>query len=281
VGKRKKLAISRRELERLEKEAERGDEVAREILDRWRNRKGMKWYDIALIELMVEEGVEIELTSRPRREHNVNVAYMESRGRGNSGESEWMVFEDFDDAEEYAEAYVKEMLEDEPSMFNQDWLSDFVTIDDTTKETIADEESESYIDDQDEDDLLDDAGMLDVYEELQERLDEIEEEVDEEDADTAALWQEERDIRSRMEYLIEDARQSVGEQMFQHAMERMEDVQEFLNELGYDSYPDFVTFDLDAAAKSAINVDGVAHFLDRYDGSEIELPSDAVAFGIN
>ena len=39
--------------------------------------------------------------------------------------------------------------------------------------------------------------------------------------------------------------------------------------------------DSDAAAEAAVDTDGAAHFLDLYDGKEVELPSGAVAYGTN
>lgn len=43
----------------------------------------------------------------------------------------------------------------------------------------------------------------------------------------------------------------------------------------------FIRIDEEAAAKDAVNIDGVAHFLASYDGEEIELPSGAVAYRVN
>lgn len=43
----------------------------------------------------------------------------------------------------------------------------------------------------------------------------------------------------------------------------------------------FIQIDVDKAVEDAIDTDGISHFLDRYDGSELDLPSGAIAYGTN
>jgi len=46
-------------------------------------------------------------------------------------QKEYLVFPSYNAAERYAVNYVKEMLEDDPSMFNQDWLQYYMKANDT------------------------------------------------------------------------------------------------------------------------------------------------------
>ena len=50
---------------------------------------------------------------------------------------------------------------------------------------------------------------------------------------------------------------------------------------GEDEIPSWISVDVDKAAKAALRDDGVAHFLDRYDGDYVELASGAEAYGTN
>jgi hypothetical protein len=260
-----------------------------------------KWYDVAAEELGAEEDVEVRVI---RKERNFGVKYIEmaARGRGNSGESEWMVFEKWKDAEKYAYEYVKEMLEEEPGMFSQKWLKNYIEINKGDAQQIASEGADSYVDDLHGEDerLIEEAGMEDEWEDLDEEYTDLEDEMsdldfeseDTEDASRKkAISKREGEIRERLkrieaekEDLVQSAAEQVRENYEEYELERMKDPMEYLSDLGYDlseGLPGFVSINTDKAAKSALREDGVDHFLDRYDGDSIQLDSGAYAFGTN
>ena len=83
---------------------------------------------------------------------DANIEFLD-RGRhsdwGNSGaftadgeEFNWILNEE--EAERMATDYVREMLETEPELFTQDWLTNYLTISNTDIRLIAQEEYEAY-----------------------------------------------------------------------------------------------------------------------------------------
>lgn len=253
--------------------------------ERDRRRVAANWMEQARRELEEELDCEIKKVKQ-MRDFGVQYANMESRGRASNGESEWMVFKSFKDAEKYALAYVESMIEDEPGMFTPKWLQNYIMVRPGDIKIIADEEADSVIGDMDDEDTLEQAGMLDEWEEIEERIDELNQELD--DAD----FKEQKAIREkivRLEAAQEELVQSAGEQLYNEHVEYTTDrlkneLFDYLDDLGYDlssGFPDWVTVDAAKAAKDAIRMDGVAHFLDGYDGDAVELDSGAEAFGTN
>lgn len=254
-----------------------------------------KWVETALAELAEEEGLESDdLLSRGKTPfgYGVNV----EGSRGDSGESEWMLFEDYDDAEREAIAYVKDMLEDDPGMFNQSFIEQYLSVTDTDARLIGNDMADSYVDDLDEDRVLDEANMDDAWQELEDEKDEIEygDARDAEDADDAALDRRVKEIEKEQETIVDEARDALREEIsdrYEKMVKR--DPAEFIEEVyGYRSIgdytrdtggdmPSWLYLDVDKAADAAVSTDGVAHFLDSYDGDATELPSGAVAFGTN
>ena len=153
----------------------------------------------------------------------------------NNEESEWLVADDEDQAEEMAIALVTDDLENEPALFDRKWLSQYIYISDTDKNILIEEERESLEGDVPEDDMT---SMLDSYEQG-----------------------------------LEDP------------------VQYFVNDTGIFSFEDlieasFIQIDISLASQGAVDTDGVAHFLDKYDGVEeyIEDPETGdtyIAYGLS
>ena len=82
---------------------------------------------------------------------------------------EWMVFDDYDAAEQYAIDRIKEDLEDEPGIFNQSFIESHVYITDTDKRLIANDFADMLRE------SLEDEGLLE--DEIEEQTDERYEEV--------------------------------------------------------------------------------------------------------
>jgi len=210
------------------------------------------WESKSIKELAVDQKGEVK-EAKDRDGDYVNVEMDDGR--------EYMVFENYDDAERYAIERVKEDLDDDPSMFTQDWLQQFITISDTDKRIMASEEADNQIENMDDDDILRRANVSDEYD-------------GEEDDD-------------KKEKILEEAKDSVREEIEKEWEDGLEDPVSFLcDDQGLYSREEllkqnFVFIDTDEASKDAVNTDGVAHFLARYDGDQIELPGGAVAYRTN
>ena len=257
-----------------------GEEVKqrRADYDKEQMAKAEVWVATAKRELEVALEVETSIEDEDNDRFTLSATPGE---KGNNGESEWIVFQDSDSAEAYALERVQNDLENEPGSFSPEWLQTFITIDDTTRRIMAGEESDHYVDEQMEDDeILEAANVKDEYDEIQEQIDNLDSEAEDYDAQETAL-------EEQKEKILEDAKETVREEKYEEIYEALDDpIQYFVHDQGMYSLEDlfkanFISIDYNEAAQSAIDDDGVAHFLDYYDGAEVELPSGAVAFGTN
>ena len=167
--------------------------------------------------------------------------------KGNNGEREWIVFEDDEKAEEAALSKVKEDLENESEIFTQSWLQYYIEITDTDRRIIAGEESDNRVENMEDEEVTQEAGIDDP----------------------------------------DEAREALQEKYYDEMYKALEDpINYFVDEQGIYSIEDlmkqsFIRIDVERAAQDAIDTDGVAHFLDNYDGEGLELPSGAIAYGTN
>lgn len=239
------------------------------------------WKKTAKKELERELGVNTKIRSYEYYEDLGALALESVTGAANNGESEWIVFKNPDEAELAAIAKVKEDLENEPGLFTQSWLQEFIKISGTDRRLIANEEADDYVDNVlGEDDLIKEADLEEEMREITERQSELDDEDPGYDQKYASL-EKEREQR------LETAKDKVREDRQKEIYEALKDpIQYFVEDQGIYSREDllkqnFITIDVDEAAKDAVDTDGVAHFLDNYDNSEVELASGAVAFGTN
>jgi hypothetical protein len=248
-------------------------------------RSAAGWEDKAVAELAKVEGLDAD-DLKTRRGPGRNSIEVESRGGpGDSGEREWFVFKSDDDAERYALEYVTEMLEEEPELFTRSWLMNYVSIRPGDIGIIASEEADNYIEgiEDDEARLMDEADMESAWDKLEEQewdLDDMDPEPD----DYKARMKK---IEDKKEELIEKAKDKLRERYESELEDRLEnDPLDWLGDMGYSDMGDilklsFVMIDTERAAKGALRDDGIAHFLDRYDGDATELRSGAIAYGTN
>lgn len=213
-----------------------------------------EWLKIAIDELAAFEGLEsMDFTEIRENGRGYSVS---GAGEGSSGESEWDIYETWEDAEYDAENSVKQDLAYEPEVFTQSWLQHYIIISPTDRRMIAVEDADNTVDDLD-------------LEELQE------------------LYEIEIGDPPGNEKDSEDLIDEITSHMSDRIEKELEDpINYFVEELGICSIDElmkmsFISIDIERAAKDALETDGVAHFLDRYDGYETELDSGAYAFGTN
>ncbi len=175
---------------------------------------------------------------------------------------EYTAWKSDDDAEAEALERVTTDLNDQPEMFNQDWL----------KGHVDDEKLANYLNIGTEhwDEEVD--GMDD--EELVQKL------VDEDFLDNDVFFKlngqlrvindfRRKRIESAKERYREDRRPAPEDPWdYLEGMYRKDEIMKHVGEMG--------VIDVDAAAKSAVSTDGWQHFLSHYDGHSIDLPGGAV-----
>lgn len=192
------------------------------------------------------------------------------------GGEEWLGFSDYSAAEAAATNQVERDLKDEPGIFNQDWLIGFVTISPTDQGLLANDMADSAVEGYSDEDVVRDAERLDVtswtkYANLQDERDALD--VDDEDDEG-----KDDELAGQQDDMIDDMKEEVSSALSDEYEDAIaaEPVKFFVDDHGlftreqfFDA--DFVSIDVEAAADSAVDTDGVAHFLAGYDGEEHEV----------
>ncbi len=286
--------------QRIPEASRRLAELRKKVVSK-RQRKAAGWEEEAVKELAEEEGDDPEdyEWKKGTFAHSIMVEY---------GRMEWHVFEDYDDAERAAKEYLSDMVEHEPEIVGKDLIQQHVTMDDTTRRTIAIEEADSYIGDIQDDrelDRLEDWTDVSDYEELVERIDEVDSELidldddeidldvedDSYDADLvkiekarAALEDEQKELPGKKDQMFEDLKEEAAEAYGDEIEKRIkDDLMGWLDDLGYDlsdSIPSFLSIDWDGIVE-ALMQDGIEYWFASYDHVQVELDSGAVAYRWN
>jgi hypothetical protein len=214
------------------------------------------WMKEALLNLqLVEDDNSLQITHT-----NEDSFYVE----GDS--AEYRVFETYANAYDTAIEQVREDLEENPDYFNQDWLLNWVDMDDSI-ENILEEYYRSYADD------------LAVEDDSRYNNRLIAEMV------TNGLMTEEEATSEEADEIAEDNVDNLVDLYVEENMERDKGINWYINNFGEDDFRDFIIdnnlIDISGASEDAIDTDGVAHFLSSYDGEEIELDNDVVAYRTN
>jgi phage pi2 protein 07 len=218
------------------------------------------WKEIALDDLrQYEDNEDLDFG----RYGDTDVSFIAEDSSGD----EYIVFEDEDSAEEHAIERVKEDLEENPEYFNQDFLMEHIDAEDFFQ-GIYDEYNYVYATD-----------------------------IQSESGDTYAN----RLIDEMVEWDIMDIEEAESDDAEEIAEDRIDD---FVSALtsdqisvgngGYDYYEDNFgkeeamrlvmqnnLIDIDSASEEAVRIDGTAHFISTYDGNQIDLDNEAVAYRIN
>jgi len=197
--------------------------------------------------------------------HTVMMEMESKRGRS------FLVFKDADEAESYAVNQVEDQLRDEPELFTQDWLENFINADHLRDQLRSDEENNLR-------DRLDEdfPGYEEKRDELI-RLDRLDRDVfytEDAEGDEVELPLDdlERVIDSAWDDYIEATIEEQLEDPVQYLKDMLgdEDGMKTAMRIGGINYRE--------AAEAAVSTDGTAHFLASYSGKEIQLPGGAVAY---
>ena len=224
---------------------------------RRRRRRGLSGVDFD------EEGLQIEMAKELDADPDdivVDESHLSSFGEevfevSFGGNKSWLVVEDDDAAERLALAVVTQDLEDEPEMFNPEFIESHIDMD----------ALRSYVYDV----VMDDDYAYEIS------------------SDPFRFWREaehrgidvpEEDEDGNMpddvddEY-IEALKEAIAEDRSKNPMDWFEDIYG-------DEAPKYaieaVGFDIEDAAEEAVNTDGWQHFLCRYDGNSTETDSGFV-----
>jgi hypothetical protein len=235
-------------------------------------------------------------------------SYSMTGGYSNLGESgtftadgtEYVWISSTEEADDIAQALVKEDLENEPELFSQDWLEGHLYITDTDRRIIANEEADSRVDDASS--VRDLISLAQQYEidapvkdyglyTLEENTDGTWRILDDEGSTTLGPdyasegeAQDALDSMSNEEPDYEDLREEIREKISDQVEEDLKDpVQYFVHDHGLYTVGDllkqsFITIDYEEAAKDAVSTDGFAHFLSRYSGNYEETQNGIVFF---
>jgi hypothetical protein len=179
------------------------------------------------------------------------------------GNKEYLIFRNNDEAEAFTLNIIRDDLESEPDIFNQDWLRSFID-----QDRLAREIGDPYEDWEDEVNSLD-------YEELLERL-EKESYVDYADPVFYKKNGEPR-VKNKVRAKALDAVRDEYIEKEKPAVNPMDYMEEMYGkEQAAAEALKMAGFDVDAAAKSALQADGWPHFINRWDGNSEELENGAV-----
>ena len=167
-----------------------------------------------------------------------------NRGNFEKDGEEYVFIESEEIAEGIAIDQVEEDLEEDPGMFTQSWLQDFIYIYDIDKRIMCNEEEDFIRESVTEDLNIEDFGSEEDYnnaieEAVKTRLDEYETSLD----DPIEYFVDEQGI-----YSVEDLMKQ-----------------------------SWINIDINKASKDAVNMDGWAHFLSRYDG-EYETTKNGIVY---
>lgn len=187
----------------------------------------------------------------------------------------WIVNENV--AINMAEDDVRSQLEDQPELFTQEWLKSFIYITDTDRRMIADEEATARMEGMGEDEIIEQAELQDEFNEITEKMSELESR----DKEGTPKYQA---LERAKDELVAKATEALQEKYYDEIYEALEDpVQYFVHDLGIYNETDllkqnFISINTDEAAEDAVSTDGWEHFLSAYDGDYEETNEGVVYY---
>lgn len=182
------------------------------------------------------------------------------------GHKEWNVVADSDQERELAIEIVKQDLDQEPEIFNQDFIESHIDTDRLRRDLESDVLNMNIetLEDRDADEFWREWEQwgLDLPEDV------YEEDEDEEDPD------EHGDARDPTSSEVEELAGKQTEDQLKDPMEYLEDI--YGKEDAVKQAIRIAGIDIDAAAEDAVDTDGAGHFLSSYDGETHETDGGLV-----
>ena len=213
------------------------------------------WIEESLIDLQNEVDMDDLVVENSNNNHYT----------ASNGDAEFEVFETEDDARERAIERVKEDLEENPEYFSKDWLMNYIDGEDFFTE-VYNEWNESYANDIESEDS--DKYSNRLIEEMVENGIVSSEEAKEDDFDA-------EDYKKDFVKLMTSNQIEEGNGGLNHY------ISNFGEEQAFKVVVDNNLIDIDRASESAVDTDGIAHFLSSYDGEQIDLSNGHVAYRTN
>jgi hypothetical protein len=210
------------------------------------------------------------------------------------GRQEYIVCEDEDTSNKLAIAVVKQDLESEPEIFDQNFIQNHIDkdklrdalmsdVEESAREPIEDEAKRRPIEFMKENDI-------DIPEPTRKQMEEYAEAMagDEDEkreilkklaeGDAEDKWIEMGEEPEVKDSDIENVVEETAKSQLQHPMSYLEDI--YGNEAGKRAM-EIAGFDVDAAAEEAVSTDGEGHFLSHYDGHMHNGPGGIVYWRTN
>ena len=171
--------------------------------------------------------------------------------------SEWSLYKNYDQMEKIAKEQVRQDLEEEPEIFNQDFIASHQSISPTDARQFGIEHGDFTVEDRDLDELKEMADQYGV------EYDDVDEDDDKDDKLKNKLID---NISSKVADEVEKTINRDGlKDWICHD-------QGFCSEDEFqEQYGKWLHLDVDSAVDDAVDTDGVEHFIARYDGSSHEL----------
>jgi hypothetical protein len=166
-----------------------------------------------------------------------------------AGRKEWIVVENDDQERELALEIVKQDLDSEPEIFNQDFIERHIDTDRLRRDLESD---------------VTDMRLEDLTEMADRRPDDFWREYEGEGFD-APEEDEEGERREPTRSEIEELAERQAEEQLKDPMSYLEDI--YGREDAVKKAIEIAGIDIDAAAEDAVDTDGPAHFLSSYDGN--------------
>jgi hypothetical protein len=210
-----------------------------------------------------------------------------AQGTASNGESQWLVFETFSDAEASALEFVQSKIEEAPHLFDMNWLSQYFSVASSDVKRISQEDAKEIIKELSPEEMIaelsatyaeEDTEIQEFIEDFQDTQNELQELSISSDDEVAikeielAFAQLKKEAR---ELLVGNIASKIAQELTENPSGYWENLTGSLEEL-----PSWIVIDTKGAAQNAILSDGVAEFLDSHDGEEIYLRgTTSVAFG--
>ena len=180
------------------------------------------------------------------------------------GSKMWGVAPSYESAEAMALQQVRQDLEDEPGMFTQSWLMQHVD-----EKRLADFLHSNVFD----------SAYDRLWDEKEQNVEDAIDELDRWDFDTESAYGTDDELDEKaatdlVEALIDDYADKVAKDQLSDPMSYLEDI--YGREDAMKQIIKWNMIDTDDAAESAVDEDGAAHFIARYDGNINELTSGGV-----